>query len=391
MKYYLKEKIENTSAENLRKLGILKPGIVFSVPKGAGCFRTRKDRYQIINIDENHVEAKNIEPESTKMINCSCGDRLQTFSEFLIYSTEKVTKRRKGKTLFKRVVLPAKTLETVEAALAQIDQHDLIFQTWDFASVFEKGTAVSLLFYGAPGTGKTMLAQAIAERLQLPLEIIQSAEIESSEPGQAERNIKARFMGGTKKVLLFDECDSLIADRDEVGMILGAQINALLSALELFNGVAIFTTNRLGRLDPAFERRVSAKIEFTMPDYDARIKIWNNLLPLKAPVPNRKKTIATLAKVEISGGHIKNVILNAARHAAWKKMQTIEIECFSVAMQKELQGKAQFEEALNGSKKLPRLGHGFTRSAGKVQKTVIREKIEAVKSRMTQKNSSSDI
>lgn len=262
---------------------------------------------------------------------------------------------RTAKVTIDSVVMPKHKVEQIRSAISQKENHDLIFNQWGFGSVFEKGTAISLLFFGVPGTGKTLMAQAIANELGLKLKIVQTAEIESSEPGQAERNIKAFFQEAEKKkmLLLFDECDSLICDRNEVGMILGAQINALLSGLELFNGVCIFTTNRLGKMDPAFERRVSAKIEFEFPDEKAREMIWKRLIPQKAPI-NKDVNIKKLAQFPIAGGNIKNVVLNSARHAAYQKMKDINMKCFQTSIEKEIVSLKDFESAFESQPHLPR-------------------------------------
>ncbi len=249
-------------------------------------------------------------------------------------------------TLLKSVILDDLKKEEIMAAISQINHHEMIFTKWGFSDVFEKGTAVSLLFYGKPGTGKTLMAQAIAEYLGQELQLIQSAEVESSEPGQAERNIRAYFEGAEQnnKVLLFDECDSLIYNRDSVGAIMAAQVNVLLSSLEKYKGVVVFTTNRLGHMDPAFERRVSAKIEFPFPRQDVREKIWKRMIPKKAPLAE-DVNFASLAKIPIAGGNIKNVVLNAARMAAHKKMKEINHECFIEALTKEVESMKGFSDA----------------------------------------------
>lgn len=186
------------------------------------------------------------------------------------------------------VVIAPQKRQQILAAISQPQHTEKIFTEWGFEEVFEKGTAVSLLFYGVPGTGKTLTAQAIADELGMELKILGTADIESSEPGGAERSIRAFFKEAQKKydahaknpktkaqILLFDECDSLLTDRNSIGVILAAQVNCLLTELEKYKGVVIFTTNRLGKLDPAFERRVTAKIEFEFPNEDPR-QLWHN-------------------------------------------------------------------------------------------------------------------
>lgn len=262
---------------------------------------------------------------------------------------------------FDSVILPKSKKQEILDAISQVENNDLIFNIWGFSEKFEKGTAISMLFYGVPGTGKTLMGQAIADKFGYKLKIISTAEIESSEPGQAERNLKAYFEGKSNQVLLFDECDSLIAPRNEVGMILGAQINALLTGLEQFKGIAIFTTNRLGRLDPAFERRLSLKMEFEMPTKKQRIEIWKRMFPKKAPLAKDINWDA-IAGIEIAGGHIKNVVLRAARMAAnmkgAKSRKKITNDILIEALTKEVTSMLDFHEAAKTTPSIPRMGGG---------------------------------
>lgn len=85
--------------------------------------------------------------------------------------------------LIDSVILEEEKKEEIRAAISQIKHNDLIFDKWGFSEVFEKGTAVSLLFHGLPGTGKTLMAQAIANELNAELKIYGTAELQTSEPG----------------------------------------------------------------------------------------------------------------------------------------------------------------------------------------------------------------
>lgn len=259
----------------------------------------------------------------------------------------------KKKVEFDSVVLAPEKKQAVIEALDQIGNHKLIFETWGFGKTLEKGKAVSMLFYGPPGTGKTLMAQAIADKLEKKLKVIGSAEIESSEPGAAERNIKA-FFEQTKKdtILLFDECDSLIYDRASLGSILAAQVNQLLSSLENYEGVVIFTTNRLGVLDEAFNRRLSLKLEFELPNFEERVNIWKRMFPKEAPLG--KINWEQLAEVEIAGGHIKNAVLRAARTAASSKVKKITQEILVQALRSEVIEMVKFMDARDNTNHLPR-------------------------------------
>lgn len=222
---------------------------------------------------------------------------------------------------FDSVVMPDSHRQQIREVLEQYNQRDLIFKDWGFASTVEKGRGISILFYGPPGTGKTLAAQAIADKLNRQLKVIANADIASSEPGAAERTIRDtfKFAKPDKTILLFDECDSLIYDRTAVGAILGAQVNELLSSLEKFDGITIFTTNRIETLDEAVNRRLALKLEFAMPDHGARVEIWKRMIPDKCPVED-DINFEQLATVEIAGGFIKNAVLRAARIAAAEDM-----------------------------------------------------------------------
>lgn len=271
-----------------------------------------------------------------------------------------VAAKPKAKVDFDSVIIADEKRQQILEALEQINQQDLIFDKWGFGETIEKGKGVSLLFYGPPGTGKTLMAQALANKLNMVLNIVSTADIESSAPGEAERNIRKHFAEAKEKnsILLFDECDSLIYTRQNVGPILGAQINELLSQIERFDGITIFTTNRLGTLDEAVNRRLALKLEFEMPTIEERAKIWQRMFPKKAPL---EKDIdwMKLAIIEVTGGYIKNAVLRAARMAAIEKMpdkkKKITMRHLIKALRLETESMIEFENARK--KQEGRIGH----------------------------------
>ena len=123
----------------------------------------------------------------------------------------------------------------------------------------------ALCFYGAPGTGKTALAEHIAKALDKPLIIKQASDLMSKYVGETEQNMAAMFKEAEdeKAVLLLDEADSFLQDRR------GAQrtyevteVNEMLQGMERHNGIFICTTNLLDSLDQAALRRFTFKIKF---------------------------------------------------------------------------------------------------------------------------------
>ena len=266
----------------------------------------------------------------------------------------KITKKHKRFQLkLEGLVLPEVKRKSIEALLSmhQSNVMDTVMNKWGFAGTIEKGKGMALLFYGPPGTGKTKCAELIAKELSLEFKIIDVAMLWTPEPGGGERIIKQVFTESNKKktMLCFDECDSLVADRANAGQILGAMINVLLASLERFDGITVFTTNRACELDPAFERRLQLKMEFPEHDLETRAAIWRALIPKKAPVA-KDIDFTEFARIPISGGHIKNVILNAARKAAYQGKRRITREHFLSALADEVNGRQAFVESANKPK-----------------------------------------
>ncbi|TFY98017.1 ATP-binding protein [Ramlibacter rhizophilus] len=123
----------------------------------------------------------------------------------------------------------------------------------------------TLCFFGPPGTGKTALAEYIAQALQRPLLVKQASDLMSKFVGETEQNMAAMFREAEaeKAVLLLDEADSFLQDRR------GAQrtyevteVNEMLQGMERFDGIFICTTNLLDRIDQAALRRFTFKIKF---------------------------------------------------------------------------------------------------------------------------------
>lgn len=123
----------------------------------------------------------------------------------------------------------------------------------------------TLCFHGVPGSGKTALAEHIAQQLQRPLMIRQTSDIASKFVGETEQNMARMFEEAQTEgaVLLLDEADSFLRSRRmaerhyEV-----SEVNEMLQGMERFAGVFICTTNLFEDLDEAALRRFTFKIRF---------------------------------------------------------------------------------------------------------------------------------
>lgn len=238
------------------------------------------------------------------------------------------------------LVLESSVKKEIIAVLKQHDNRDKLFDEWGLGETIEYGRGMSLMFWGGPGTGKTWGAHCIAKALGKELLVISAAEVQSSEPGATERNIQAAFQAATEgeKVLFLDECDSLITTRADLGMVLAAQVNCLLTSIEKFEGVCILATNRIQTMDEALERRIALIVEFPFPKYAQRIQIWQKLLPSKLPLAEGV-TPEVLAQPKFTGGQIKNIILQAARLALAEESKQVEKEHFDQAIERVKKSK----------------------------------------------------
>ena len=179
---------------------------------------------------------------------------------------------------------------------------------------------MSALFSGVSGTGKTMAAEVLARELRLDLYRIDLSSVVSKYIGETEKNLKKVFDAAEEggALLLFDEADALFGKRSEVrdshDRYANIEVGYLLQRMEAYQGLAILTTNLRSLLDPAFQRRLRFTINFPFPDAAHREAIWKNVFP--RDTPTHRLDYKKLAQLNVTGGNIRNIALNAAFLAA---------------------------------------------------------------------------
>ncbi|MFM2053705.1 MAG: hypothetical protein RL456_1742, partial [Pseudomonadota bacterium] len=135
----------------------------------------------------------------------------------------------------------------------------------------------SLCFHGAPGTGKTALAEHIARELGRPLMIRQASDLVSKFVGETEQNMARMFAEAASEqaVLLLDEADSFLRSRRRAERTYEVtEVNEMLQGMERFGGVFICTTNLFEDLDEAALRRFTFKIRFMPLKAEQRVRMF---------------------------------------------------------------------------------------------------------------------
>ena len=218
------------------------------------------------------------------------------------------------------LVLPDAQKQILRDIGAHVRHRVLVYETWGFGRRGKRGLGLSALFAGASGTGKTMAAEVLANELRLDLYRIDLSSVVSKYIGETEKNLRRIFDaaedGGA--ILLFDEADALFGKRSEVkdshDRYANIEVSYLLQRMEAYRGLAVLTTNLRHALDTAFLRRVLFVVEFPFPDVAHRTEIWRRVLP--AAVPTEGFEAERLARLNVAGGNIRNIALNAAFLAA---------------------------------------------------------------------------
>jgi SpoVK/Ycf46/Vps4 family AAA+-type ATPase len=208
----------------------------------------------------------------------------------------------------------------IMSTLTIIKHRDKLFDEWGLTQVFKDGRSIVLNFFGPPGTGKTMMAEAIANYLGKRVYSVNYSELESKFVGETPKNIVSVFEKAKDEnaVVVFDEADSFLGKRltnvtQSADYGVNVTRSVMLMEIEKFDGVVIFTTNLISNYDEAFKRRILANIEFKMPDADARTQIWKAHISSKYPI-HAEITYEMLGQKYdgISGADIKDMLLNAA-------------------------------------------------------------------------------
>ncbi len=209
------------------------------------------------------------------------------------------------------LILPEPTLKEIQGIESWYNSSRILMEEWGMQKKLKPGFRV--LFYGEPGTGKTLAASLLGKYIQRPVFRVDVSMLVSKYIGETEKQLAKLFDKAENKnwILFFDEADAVFGKRTNVrdahDKYANQEVSYLLQRIETFSGLIILASNFKNNMDKAFTRRFHSCIKFGNPKYEERLRIWQQNLPEQLQLEGISlEQIAN--RYELTGSNIMNVI-----------------------------------------------------------------------------------
>lgn len=225
------------------------------------------------------------------------------------------------------LVMHPGTRKQVEEIETWLQHGDTLMHEWDMAAKLRPG--YRSLFYGSPGTGKTMTACLLGKSTGRDVYKVDLSLVVSKYIGETEKNLAKVFDQAQHKgwILFFDEADALFGKRSETkdahDRYANQEVSFLLQRIETFDGIVILASNRRENLDDAFARRFESIIYFPVPRPEERLHLWRQGFSSQAELEEALDLEQIAREHTLTGGSIMNVIRYASLQALKNGRRTI--------------------------------------------------------------------
>lgn len=233
------------------------------------------------------------------------------------------------------LVLNSNTLNQIKEIETWLKFNEILLHEWDMKSKIKPGFRV--MFYGAPGTGKTLTASLLGKYTKRDVYRIDLSMVISKYIGETEKNLSSLFDKAADKewILFFDEADAVFGKRTNVrdahDKYANQEVSYLLQRIENHPGLVILASNFKTNIDTAFTRRFQSIIEFEVPSHGERLQLWENNLPKGIKIAEDVNLNELSKKYDITGANIVNIIQYAC-------LRTLEDENENINLNHLLQG-----------------------------------------------------
>lgn len=236
------------------------------------------------------------------------------------------------------IILSDSCREELQTVINSKRNWDKVFILWGLGTVMKQNKGLFINLYGAPGTGKSMSAHAIAYSLEKKIICVNYADIESKYVGETSKNLTKLFEYAKENdyIIFFDEADALLSKRvtnmsSSTDVSVNQTRSVLLTLLNDYSGMVIFATNFISNYDAAFMRRIQFHVKFELPNEEMRKKLWEMYIPDQMPAEIDIDKIAH-DHDGLSGSDISTAVLKAALRAANENNDVIPHSYFEEAV-----------------------------------------------------------